>query len=346
MHQGFQRRLPGTLGGLVLLMALEFLSPRSAQAQETRPVSGQVVTEEDTIVSSGVTIVVARRDGWRSEEMHADSQGRFDVPNLYRQTYLMTVTAEGFYPLQQYLDLKDGIGPVTVRVVLTRAARRTTTSPLPALTDMSAPKNARKVFERGVQALRANRLDDARKKFERAVAEYPCYARALTGLASIQIAVRDFGGAAANLRQAIRCDPAFPDAFTTLGRLLNSQKRFVESEEILNQGLRLSPRAWQLYDQLATAHYSEGQYGKAEEEWLRVLSIDPAPPAEVHAKLAAVYLQGGARDKAYAEMQAYLQTEPSGRFASTFKAMMPRLGPAGAHGATSPQPGQPATPNP
>jgi tetratricopeptide (TPR) repeat protein len=131
-----------------------------------------------------------------------------------------------------------------------------------------------------------------------------------------------------------------------LGKVLNSQKRFAESEEVLKQGLRLSPEAWPLYDQLATAHYNEGQYAKAQEEWLRVLAIDPAPPAELHAKLAAVYLRGGARDKAYAEMQAYLRAEPTGRFASTFKAMLPRLGPSGARGATSPQPEQPAIPNP
>jgi tetratricopeptide (TPR) repeat protein len=346
MHRGLGQCLLGTLGGLALLMALEFLSAQSTPAQDTRPVSGQVVTEEDQVVSSGVTIVVARRDGWRSQEIHADSQGRFEVLNLNRQSYLVTVTAEGFYPSQQYLDLKDGYGPVSLRVVLTRAPQRKKTSALPALTDMSAPKNARKEFQRGVQALRADRLADARKKFETAVAEYPCYARALTGLASIQIAMRELDAAAANLHEAARCDPGFPEAFTSLGKLLNSQKRFTESEEVLKQGLRLSPEAWQLYDQLATAHYNEGQYGKAEEEWLRVLSIDPSAPAEVHAKLAAVYLQGGARDKAYAEMQAYLQAEPSGRFASKFKAMMPRLKPSGPQETASPQPKPPATPNP
>jgi tetratricopeptide (TPR) repeat protein len=346
MHPGLLKRLPRTLGGLVLLIVLEFLSPRSAQAQMTVLVSGQVVTEEEAVISSGVTVVVEMRDGQRSADLHADSQGRFEVPNLRRETYLMTVSADGFYPNQRYLCLKDGVGPVTVRIVLTRAPRRKTASPLPALTDMSASKKARKAFERAVQALHANRLDDARKEFEKAVAEHPCYARALTGLAAIQTAARDSDAAAANLRQATQCDPGFPDAFASLGRLLNSQKRFVESEEILKQGLRLSPQAWQLYDQLATAHYSEGQYGKAEEEWLRVLSINSAPPAELHAKLAAVYLQGGARDKAYSEMQAYLHADPNGRFASNFKAMMPRLGPSGVNGVIPPQPGQPTTPNP
>ena len=347
MHQGLQKRLPHTLGGLVLLIALEFLSLRSAQAQVTIPVSGQVVTEEDAVISSGVTIVFEMRDGPRSAELHADSQGRFEITTLFRKTYLMTVSADGFYSDQRYLDLKDGGGgPRTVRIVLTRAPRQKTASPLPALTDMSASKEARKAFKKAVKALRANRLDDARKEFETAVAEYPCYARALTGLAAVQTAARDSDAAAANLRHATQCDPGFPDAFASLGRLLNSQKRFVESEEILKQGLRVSPRAWQLYDQLATAHYSEGQYGKAEAEWLRVLSINSAPPAELHAKLAAVYLQAGARDKAYSEMQAYLHADPKGRFASKIRAMMQNLGPSGANAVIPPQPGKPVSPNP
>jgi len=354
MHRRFQRHLPHTLAGIVLLIALEFLSFRSVQGQEAKPaggrgvrmVSGQVLTEGEAAISSGVTIVVETRDGRRSGEIHPNAQGRFELPELFRQTYVMTVTAEGFFPVQLFLDLKDGEGPVELQVVMHRAPKRKATSTPPALTDSSAPKDARKEFQKGTHALQANRVDDARKDFEKAISEYPCYARALTGLASIQIAARDLESASANLHQAARCDPGFPDACALLAKVLNNQKKFAESEEFLKQGLRLSPDAWQLYDQLATAHYNEGQYGKAQEEWLRVLEIDPAPPAELHAKLAAVYLQGGARDKAYTEMQSYLRAEPAGRFASTFKAMMARQGPSGAHGATSPQPDPSAIPNP
>jgi tetratricopeptide (TPR) repeat protein len=310
-------------------------------------VSGQVVTEGEAAITSGVTIVIETRDGKRSDEIHPDAQGRFEVLDLIRQTYVMTIRAEGFYPQELFLDLKDGGNEaVTLQIVLHRAPRRKTTSPMPALTDLSAPKNARKLFQKAVLALQANRVDDAREKFQKTIAVYPCYARALTGLSSIQIAARDLDSAAANLHQAVRCDPGFPDACALLGKVLNNQKKFAESEEILQQGLRLSPDAWQLYDQLATAHYNQRQYGKAQEEWLRVLALDPMPPAELHAKLAAVYLQGGARDKAYAEMQAYLRAEPTGRFAPTFKAMMPRLAASGAHGAASPQPEQPPIPNP
>jgi tetratricopeptide (TPR) repeat protein len=306
-----------------------------------------VVTEGEVAIPSGVTIVIEARDGKHSNEIHPDSQGRFEIRDLARQTYVMTVRAEGFHPQELFLDLKDGGDtPVTLQIVLTRAPSTKPSSPIPALTDLSAPKNARMLFQQGVHSLQANRVDEARAKFQKAFAEYPCYARARTGLASIQIAARDLDGAAANLREAVRCDPGFPDACALLGKVLNNQKKFAESEEILRQGLRLSPDAWELYDQLATAHYNQGQYGKAQEEWLRVLAIDPAPPAELHAKLAAVYVRGDLPDKAYAEMQAYLRAEPAGRFASAIKAMMPRLGPQGAHAPTSRQPAPPEMPNP
>jgi tetratricopeptide (TPR) repeat protein len=310
-------------------------------------VSGQVVTEGEAVIPSGVTVVVETRDGKRSAEIHPDAQGRFEILNLVRQTYVMTVSAEGFYPQELLLDLKDGGDEVvTLQIVMHRAPSTKSSSHLPALTDLSAPKNARKLFEKAVHDLHADRLDGARQKFQKAIAAYPCYARALTGLASIQIAARELDAAAASLHQAVRCDPGFPDACVLLGKVLNNQKKFVESEEILKQGLRLSPDAWPLYDQLATAHYNEGQYAKAQEEWLRVLAINPSPPAELHAKLAAVCLQGGARDKSYAEMQAYLRAEPSGRFASTFKTMLPRLRASEARAAPSPQPEQAAIPNP
>ena len=295
-----------------------------------RTVSGQVVTEGEVAIPSGVTIVVEMQDGRRSAEIHPDAQGRFEIRDLIRRTYTMTVRAEGFHPQELFLDLKDGGDtPVMVQIILTRAPSTKPPSPIPALTDLSAPKNARKLFQQGVHFLQDHHVDEARAKLQKAIAEYPCYARARTGLASIEIAARDLDSAAANLREAVRCDPGFPDAGALLGKVLNNQKKFAESEEILKQGLRLSPDAWELYDQLATAHYNLGQYGKAQDEWLRVLALDPAPPPELHAKLAAVYLRGGARDKAYAEMQAYLRADPNGRFASAFRAEMLAPGTSG-----------------
>ncbi len=211
----------------------------------------------------------------------------------------------------------------------------------PALTDEQAPKTARKEYEKGSRALAARQIPEARTHLEKAVVEFPCYARALADLAVVLTEQREVQGAEAALRKAVQCDPGFPDAYTQLGQLLNAERKFAESADLLQDGLRRSPGAWQFYYQLAIAHFSLKQYSQAEEEYLKVQSINPNPPAEFHAKLADVYLKENAYDKAYAQMQAYLQAEPEGRFAAKIKGIMQQMETSGALRAP-PHRGRPA----
>jgi hypothetical protein len=43
-----------------------------------------MVTEGEAVITSGVTIVIETQDGKRSNEIHPDAQGRFEVPDLVR----------------------------------------------------------------------------------------------------------------------------------------------------------------------------------------------------------------------------------------------------------------------
>jgi tetratricopeptide (TPR) repeat protein len=326
--------LLSTCLGILVLLGVGLVGVDSAAAQALVPVVGEVRTERDQVISSGVTVLVKGYDGRHITEKTANSQGKFELENLHKMPYRLTVSAEGFYPLYQDLNLSGAMGPVTVHFTLTAISRaKSAALVLPPLTDMNLPRKARKAFEKGLRALEANNLSEARNAFEKAIAEYPCYARAQTGLAAVFSAIHDFGSAQTALRKAIQCAPGFPDAYASLGQILNSERRFSESEALLQQGLHLCPRAWQLYEKLATAHYSMGQYAKAEREWLQVGSLNPAPPADLHAKLAAVYLQEGMNDKAYAEMQAYLQADLNGRFAAQIKTLMRRIESAGTQGS-------------
>jgi tetratricopeptide (TPR) repeat protein len=324
-------RLTGNLVVLVCFAAAGIVS----QAQELHQVSvaGQVTTEGDQAIAAGVRVVVETTEGWRMAEQPADSQGRFQINNLPsgRKPYRLTVTADGYYPVQEELDLRSAAGTVMVRVVLTRISKaKQPDESLPELTAVSVPHKARKAFEKGMRALQAHQLPDAQRDFSEAVAEYPCYARAQTALAAVLVARRDLTAAEAALRKAIQCDPGFADGFASLGRLLNSEKRFAESEEVLQQGLRLSPNDWELYDQLAAAHHNLGSYSRATEEWLRAMTLNPQAPSDLHAKLAAAYLQQGNSEKAYAEFQAYLRADPEGRFAPQAKRLVRYIESSGA----------------
>jgi regulator of sirC expression with transglutaminase-like and TPR domain len=66
-------------------------------------------------------------------------------------------------------------------------------------------------------------------------------------------------------------------------------------------------------------------FTRAEQEYLKAESLSPSVPAEIHVKLADVYLKQSAYDKAYAEMQAYVRAEPDGRFAAKLKMVMHQM---------------------
>src|SRR5208337_2584287 len=303
------------------------LAGAQASPQKLVLVHGQVTAQGERGIPIGVTVSVETYDGKSVAEATANSQGEFRVALLpAAMPYRLTIKAAGYYPLQQELDLSHNVqATLPVHPVLTAipGAKRAGEA-APPLTDQSAPRKARKAYEKGVRAVQAHDLPGAQRDFSEAVAVYPCYARAQTGLAALLIRQGDLPAAEAALHKAIQCDPSFAQAFVWLGRVLNSERRPTENVAILQQGLRLSPSAWELYDQLAAAHYNLGLYPQAREEWLRVEEINPEAP-ELHARLSMAYQREGNSKKAYAEMQAYLQAEPEGRYAPLLKGLMHQL---------------------
>ncbi len=302
----------------------------AAQRDQSSMVSvvGKVTTEGGQPIPSGATVSVVGDNGTTVAQQSIDSQGHFEIDNLAsgRRLYRLIVKAEGYYPSEQSLNLRDGSAAVTVQIVLTRASKTAESGAAPPpLTDMNAPRKARKAYDKGVRELEAHHLPDAQRDFAAAVQEYPCYARAQTSLALVLISKRDLPSAEAALRKAIQCDPGFADSYASLGRVLNSEKRFSESEAALQQGLRTSPKNWMLYDELAVAHYNQEMYPQATDEWLRAVSLNPDGPSELHAKLAAAYLRQGITDKAYTEMQTYVRLDPSGRFAAQARSLMHQI---------------------
>lgn len=312
--------------GVLFLFSFWLLGPLPAGGQQTVTLVGRVRTDRGQAISSGVNLRLETTEGLLVAQQPASSDGEFEFASLRKMSYRLTVTAEGFQPHQQDLDLGYGATKVVINVFLSSAAKsKPLAGALPALTDSGASKKARKEHEKGLQALGSKKLSEARDHFQRAVAEYSCYARAQTNLALVLSALHELPAAEAALKKAIECDGGFLDAYPQLGLLFNLEKKFAESEAVLQEGLRRSPGSWQFYYQLGGAHFGLGQYTKAEEDYLKAQSFNQTLPAEVHVKLADVYLKTGAYNKAYAEMQAYLRADPNGRFAAKIKNIMQEM---------------------
>jgi tetratricopeptide (TPR) repeat protein len=294
--------------------------------QSTVYLEGEVRTDAGATPSSGVKVRIETDEGNLIAEQPANSDGAFHFENLPKMNCRLVVTADGFEPHQEPLDLRYGsiqnFRNITLRPV--HKVKESLAS-APARSDDLAPKNAKREYEEAERELAAKNFDGAKAHLANAVKEFPCYARAQTDLGTILEARRDLAGAEGALKKARECDPDYIDSYIVLGHMLNSQKRFADSEPILQEGMRRSPGSWQFYYQLGVAHFGLGQYSKAQSEYQKVLELNPIPPPEFRVKLADLELKEKAYDKAYSQMQEYLKAEPNGRFAPRVKSIMEQM---------------------
>jgi len=293
----------------------------SPAVKKTVVLAGHVQSSDGHDIPSGVIVTLETVDHMPMVTKHADSDGQFEFESVPGNAVLLQVSAQGFQTFQQRLDEVTFIQYRTfINVALEPVGQSESEEAAPAvLTDQKAPKKARDELVKGVQALLKEKYSDARTHFERAIAVYPCYARAQTELAIVLIPSGDFTRAESALRKSIQCDSGYHQALLVLGQLLNMQKRFGESEKTLREAIRLAPSSWELYYQLGIADFGLGEYAKAAEEYKEVLSFNPAPPSSYYARAADVYLAQKTYDKAYAMMQGYLRIDPQGRFAEKIR---------------------------
>lgn len=333
-------RLRGAVWRAALLALASLARAATPAASEGRAsIIGQVRTDSGRVIPSGVKVRLETAEGEPVDQRPANSDGAFELENLPKVRYHLTVTAEGFLPAETDVDLSYASDRVIVNLTLTPIAKRKQfAAALPTLTEMQAPQKARKEYEKGSRALAERNVAEARAHFESAVAAYPCYARAQADLALTLTVQHELPQAEAALKKALSCDAGYVDAYPQLGQLYNLQKKFTKSEAVLQDGLRHTATAWSIYYQLGAAYYGARKYAKAEEAFLRARSLNSNPPSELHVKLADVYLKEGAYDRAYGEMEAYLQADPEGRFASKVKSVMQKLESSGGLASQPPKP--------
>jgi len=279
---------------------------------------------------TGATVTVENAQGVVIDERRVSTNSQFHFDGLREGTYIVTAVADGYEPFQQTVELTQTESQAFVNITLKPAGSSTSpTGNLPSRTDTLAPGKARKEWEKGARALAGGKLDEAQTHFEKAVADYPCYARAQTDLALTLVRENQSSHAEAPLKKSIECDPDYLAAYLPLGRLLNEQQRFPESRRVLAEGVRRAPGSWDFYFQLAQADFGLKEYPNAEQEYRQAQSFGVAVPPVIHERLAAVYLKESEYNKAYAEMQAYLAADPQGRYAAGIKTLMQQLQSAG-----------------
>jgi tetratricopeptide (TPR) repeat protein len=311
---------------LAMLLILMAFFVASATGQSGRDIVGQVRTTAGGPLPLDITVFLEEAEGGVVAQQFVGTDGKFEFDHLKKNSYRLVVTAKGFQMVSQEIDMNYEASRFPA-VYLSPLVKKSTSPTLPTetATDLAAPRKARKEYEKGARALQSGNLEEARHHLERAVAEDPCYARAETTLGVTLAMQHELALAESAFNKSIKCDGMFLEAYLQQAILLNAQRKFRDSEATLRQGLRRFPDDWQLHYQLGTAEDGMAEYEAAEGDYLRAQSANPAVPPEFHLRLAKVYLNLKKYDKAHAEMETYLQLDPSSRVAEQTRRVMRQM---------------------
>ena len=104
---------------------------------------------------------------------------------------------------------------------------------------LAAPKDAKKAYEKGMDAIKKKKFADAQTQFEKAVEIYPNYSVAWYELGRLRIAEDKFDIARGSFDQAIKADPKFVLPYLQISILELQAKRWQELADITDKTIHL-----------------------------------------------------------------------------------------------------------
>jgi hypothetical protein len=236
------------------------------------------------------------------------------------------------------LDPSDSNIDVGVIVVQRRTKVDGTLSALP----YKAPKNARKAYEKSVQAERHGKLEEARKYLETAVEIYPKSANAWFQLGRILQKENDEGAARKAYTQATTIDSKFLPPYLSLASMAYRNENWTEVLSLTDHVLGLDPfnqaaangyildldpmNCAAAYFYNAMANYRLKKFKEAERSGLQAEHLDLWTHfPQLHLLLAEIFARKNDYGVAIAQIQTYLALVPHAKDADQVREQLAEL---------------------
>ena len=176
-----------------------------------------------------------------------------------------------------------------------------------------APKDARKAYEKGLEAAGKKNPDEAQKDFEKAVAVYPKYAAAWFALGQIN-EQRDHGEEARKAYdQSIAADSKFVPPYERLSFMALKESKWQELADTTDHMLQLNPYDYPSgYYLSSVANLQLQHLDVAEKNAREAIRLDPLKKnARVHYVLGLILAQKREFTASAESLQTFLNAEPS-----------------------------------
>jgi len=162
--------------------------------------------------------------------------------------------APGFMPYYVPITSRYMLMPSRIQLTSSENVRLDPVS----VTSYTAPKEARKAFEKGVKRLFGAQKDTAGAKeaLLEAVELHPKYAEAWTMLGHVYLRLQNRQQAEYAFERSIEADPQYGAPYAPLSRMLVKQGKWARALEVADKGVSLNPSDSQLKYDLVTSAFA------------------------------------------------------------------------------------------
>jgi Flp pilus assembly protein TadD len=297
---------------IVLISTATFLDAQ-------RPISGRLIFENGEVVCEQQCIVSLVAFGGRPvETVLADLGAHFGFSSVPRGgSYSIRVEIEGYEPVMQPIqEYESGLG-MNVLVHLVRKQSQSVSSAAGDVVDVSEflkryPKKAVSLFEKGSEALKKNKNNDAVEYLEKAVQLAPAFYEAHNQLGVAYRQAGRFEDAEREFLKAHELNAAGVQPLVNLTTLYLEENDSVSAVRVGEQAVRANSRSAPAFFTLGVALYKAAQLDRAEAALKRALDLAPKM-ANVRLMLANVYMKLRRYDNTLEQLNAYITENPNGQ---------------------------------
>jgi len=254
----------------------------------------------------------------------------------------LRASASGFHPrVVSLLDVDPSGSSIDVGVIVVERGTKVKGTTLSAI-PYKAPKDARKAYEKGVQAEKNGKLDDAHKYLETAVEIYPSSANAWFRLGTVLQKQDQMDAARKAYTQATTIDSKFLPPYLSLASMAYQTGNWTEVLTLTDHILELDPLNHAAvtnyildldpvnyagaYFYNAMANYNLNKFEDAERSALKAEHLDLLTHfPQLHLLLAEIFARKNNYAIAIAEIQTYLALAPHAKDAEQAREQLAKL---------------------
>jgi tetratricopeptide (TPR) repeat protein len=247
---------------------------------------------DESSIDSPIQVDLSTARGWiATVHITGGDPAQFRVNN--GRTYRLTVSGNHIETTTtSYFEINplESLHTETIRVKPKTQAPDSQSSPSTptiSVSEMNIPKKAHAAMRKGLEAYAKGDMQNATDNFERAITEYPHYARAYDMLGAVAIKASNRARAKELFLKAIEADNAFLPAYLDLARFELQDQNYAESESLLTKAIAINPSAPEAAALLTTAEFMNKEYDKAFADVERTHSLAG------HEQFAEVHLMAG-----------------------------------------------------